>query len=225
VSDPLSTRRVAAVLGFAGGSLGVFAGLVQASAGPLIPQWTGAKDSPVALGALTVVLSGLAVLSAVRLGAVRRPTPGRHLAAAAGLAVPGALCFTTAGALWFPPGALLLAAAAGAVATGDRTGALIAANWTRVLVSALGGVELLMAAGAGPVATIAVGAVSGLALLAAPWVPDVRSALGLLVVGTLPFAALTWWTVVRPLLAVAALAIGLATMHARAHTPAEDTPC
>lgn len=94
-----------------------------------------------------------------------------------------------------------------------------------MLVSALGAVELLMAAGAGPVTTIAGGAVGGLALLAAPWVPDVRSALGLLIIGTLPFAALTWWTVVSPLLAVAALAIGLTTVHARDHTPAEDTSC
>lgn len=219
----MSTRRVAAVIGFAGGSLGVFAGLVQASAGPLIPQWTGAKDSPVALGALTVVLSGLAVLSAIRLGAVHRPTPGRHLAAAAGLALPGALCFTTAGALWYLPGALLLAAAAGAVATGDRTGQRIATSWTRVLVSALGGVELLMAAGAGPVTIIAVGAVGGLALVAAPWIPDARLALALLLLGTLPFAASTWWTVVSPLLAVVALAIGLATIHARDQTPVGES--
>lgn len=221
----MTTRRAAAVLGTVGGSLGVFAGLVQASAGPLIPQWTGAKDTPVALGALTVVLSGLAVLSAIRLGAVRPPTPGRHLAAAAGLAVPAALCFTTVGALWYLPGALLLVAAAGAVATADRTGERIAANWTRLLVSALGAVELLMAAGAGPMSTIAVGAVGGLALLAAPWVPDVRLALGLLIIGTLPFAALTWWSVVSPLLAVTALAIGLATIHARDHTPAAAAPC
>lgn len=216
----MSTRRVAAVLGIAGGSLGVFAGLVQASAGPLIPPWTGDKDSPVALGALTVVLSGLAVLCAVRLGAVRPPTPGRHLAAAAGLAVPGALCFTTAGALWYLPGALLLVAAAGAVATAEHIGERIAANWTRVLVSALGAVELLMAAGAAPVATIVVGAAGGLALTVAPWAPETRLALGLLVLGTLPFAALTWWSVVSPLLAVAALAIGLATIRA----PVEGGP-
>ena len=220
----MNARRVAAVLGFAGGSLGVFAGLVQASVGSLVPQWTGAKDSPVALGALTVVLSGLAVLSAVRLGAVHRPTPGRHLAAAAGLAVPGALCFTTAGALWYLPGALLLVAAAGAVATGDRLGERIAANWTRLLVSALGGVELLMAAGAGPVAIIAVGAVGGLALVAAPWMRDARLALALLVLGTLPFAASTWWTGVSPLLAVTALAIGLTAIHARHRTPAASRP-
>lgn len=216
------TRRVAAVLGMVGGSLGVFAGLVQASAGPLIPQWTGAKDSPVALGALTVVLSGLAVLSAIRLGAARPPTPGRHLAAAAGLAVPGALCFTTVGALWYLPGALLLVAAASAVATGERVGRRIAESWTRMLVSALGAVELLMAAGAGPATTISVGAAGGLALLAAPWVPDTRLALGLLLVGTLPFAVLTWWSVVSPLLAVLALTLGLKVLHAR---PVERFPC
>lgn len=200
----------------------MLAGLVQASVGPLIPQWTGNKDSPVALGALTVVLSALAVLCAVRLAAVRPLPAGAHLTAAIGLLVPGALCFSTVGALWYLPGALLLVAAAGAVATGDRTGELIVENWTRVLVGALGGVELLMTAGAGPAATIAVGAVGGLALLVAPWMPDVRTALGLLIIGTLPFAALTWWTVVSPLLAVVALVLGLPAIHT--HHPAAVAP-
>jgi hypothetical protein len=83
----------------------------------------------------------------------------------------------------------------------------------------------LTAAGAGPVATITVGAVGGLALAAARWVPDARPALGLLVIGTLPFAALTWWSVVSPVLAVAALAIGPATIHARDHTSRPETTC
>ena len=43
-----------------------------------------------------------------------------------------------------------------------------------MLVSALDAVELLMTAGAAPAATIAIGAVGGLALAAAPWVPDAR---------------------------------------------------
>lgn len=83
-------------------------------------------------------------------------------------------------------------------------------NWLRVLVSALGVFEILMAAGAGPGGTVAVGLVGGIALVAAPWWVSgpVRSAL--LLVGTVPFAALTWWSAATPLLAVVALTIGLA---------------
>jgi hypothetical protein len=39
-----------------------------------------------------------------------------------------------------------------------------------------------------------------------------------LVAATLPFAALTWWTIVTPMLSVVALAIGLAGITTRSAT-------
>lgn len=210
-----SRRRVAATLGVTGGALGALAGVVQATLGTRIPEWTGDKASPVALGLLTILASGIALLAAVRL---RGPlSPARRLAAAAGLLMPGGLCFTTVGAMWYLPGTLLLLAGVVAVSAGDRyrTRELVMTNWFRILVSVLGAFELLMAVSAGPWPTIAVGVVGGLALVAAPWLSAARPALVLLVIGTLPFAVLTWWSLAGPLLAVLALAIGLPMLRGR----------
>lgn len=92
------------------------------------------------------------------------------------------------------------------------------ANWLRTLISVLGAFELLMAVSAGPPVTIAVGVAGGLVLMAAPWmpapgVPALRLRAVLLVVGTLPFAILTWWSLASPLLAVLAFIIGLAALR------------
>lgn len=207
----LRLQHRAGTLGLIGASLGLLAGAVQAAAGSRIPQWSGDKASPVSLGLLTVLLSGVGLLAAIALrsGAVR--APGVRLSAAAGLLVPGLLCVTTVGVMWYLPGALLIGAAAYAVAGGEPvvTRRALAAVWPRVLVSALGTFELMLAVGAGPWPTIVVGLVGGLALAGAPWVPGVWLSLALLIVGTLPFAAITWWALVGPLIAVLALAIGL----------------
>lgn len=213
----LRRQRLAGLFGLSGASLGLLAGVVQASVGSRIPQWSGDKASPLALGLLTVLLSSIGLLAgtALRSGTVRGP--GLRLAAAAGLLVPGALCFSTVGALWYVPGALLICAAAVAVSAGDPadTRRVLAADWPRVLLSALGTFELMLAAGAGPWPTIVVGLLGGLALATAPWVPDVRLGLALLIGGTLPFAAISWWTLVGPLIAVLALAIGLPVLASR----------
>ncbi len=56
-------------------------------------------------------------------------------------------------------------------------------------------------------------AAGGLAVAAAPWVsrrtPELAAAL--LLAGSVPFAAFTWWSIAAPLTAVLALAIGLPT--------------
>lgn len=217
--DPVTTRRlnqrIAAVVGTIGGALGILVGIIQATLGTRIPTWTGNKADPVALGILTVVLSAVSLLSALALRRQPSMTPGGRLAAAAGLLIPGSLCFSTGGALWYLPGALLFTGGVYAVIAGDarRTREAVASTWTHLLVSVLGAFLLLMAVTAGPTVTIAVGVVSGLALMAAPWLPTSQTRWALLLVGTVPFAILTWWSVATPVVAVVAVAIGLVTFR------------
>jgi hypothetical protein len=80
----------------------------------------------------------------------------------------------------------------------------------------LGGFELLMTAGAAPMLMI-VGAVGGIALITAAWLRSAPGALlvGLVVVGTVPFAALAWTAVVPVLLAVAAALIAVPVIRDR----------
>ncbi len=208
-------QQVAAALAVVGGSLGAAAGVTQAAVGSQIPGWTGNKGSPLALGLLTILLSGISLGCAALLRSASPLRPGRRVAAALGLLIPGGLCFSTVGALWYLPGLLLLSAAALVITAGEphETRASIGANLPRALVSLLGGFELLMAVSAGPVPTIAVGVLSGMALAAAPWAPAPGPRVVLLLLGTLPFAVVTWWSLASPLLAVLALAIGLATFR------------
>ncbi|HEY7103728.1 MAG TPA: hypothetical protein VH573_18975 [Mycobacteriales bacterium] len=208
-------RRWAARLGVAGGALGIAAGAVQATVGARIPEWTAAKQSPVALGLLTVGLSALAVLAAAR---QRDPALSvrARAACALGLAGPALLCLSTVGRLWYLPCVLLLAAAACAVDGWRRTAEAVARDWTRILLSALGGFEILMAAGAAP-AVLAVGVAGGLCLIAAAWLRPARRWVlpVLLVAGTVPFAALAWTALVPVLLAVAAAALAVPVLRAR----------
>ena len=97
-------------------------------------------------------------------------------------------------------------------------------RWVRTLVSVLGVFEVLMALRATPVLTV-VGVLGGLALLVGPWLLARARAVGLLLVGlgTVPFAALTWWTLVGPLLAVVALVLVATTLH-RAPVPVSARP-
>lgn len=89
------------------------------------------------------------------------------------------------------------------------------------LVSLLGAFEVLMALGAASATNRTVGIVGGIALAAAPWVAN-RSrgmALGLLVVGTLPFAVLAGISLVPAALAVLAwMLMGLLYVNQRRST-------
>lgn len=211
---------VAARLGLAGSALGLLAGLIQATAGSRIPEWTGAKLAPGSLGLLTVALSLLAGLAAARQD--RALTVGPRAACALGLLVPGLLCFSTVGRLWYLPGPLLVVAGILTVDSVRETAAAAARNWWRCLLGVLGATELLMAAGAAPV-TLTVGAVGGVALLVAATIVRTRRVLAaLLVVGTVPFAALAWTAVVPILLLL--LAAALAVPLIRSTGPVASRP-
>jgi hypothetical protein len=209
-------RRLAGTLGLTGGGLGIAAGIIQAVAGSRIPAWAGGKASPVPLGLLTIVLSAVALACGLGLLA-KRASPGRCAALAAGLVIPAGICFTTVGMLWYLPGTLLLAATVIAVLAGPPAGVVAAVrhNWLRVLVSVLGGYEILLAPGAGA-ATAVLGLTGGLVVIAAPWAGRRSPALGavLLAVGTMPFALVMWWSLIAPAAALLALAIGLPLMLA-----------
>ncbi len=206
-------HRLAAVLGGAGSVLGLVAGIVQAAAGSRIPEWTGAKAAPVALGLLTI---GMSALAGVAAAAQRNPrlTVRARAACALGLAGPALLCLSTVGRLWYLPAALLLVAAAASLDSWPDTAAAVAGDWPRVLLSALGGFEALMAAGAAPVPMI-IGGAGGIALITAAWLRTANRAalLGLVAVGTVPFAAVAWTAVVPVLLTLVAITVAMPLAH------------
>ncbi len=220
------TQSLAARLGLLGGALGMVAGIVQAAVGDRIPDWSGAKSNPVGLGLLTVLLSVAAVVSAQALRGHEAATPPRRLTTAVGLFVPAALCFSTAGRLWFLPGILLVAAAVLAVGRPSGVRPVVARNWLRALLSILGGFELLMAVSAAPTVTVVIGILGGLALVAAPWAPGhLTLRLSLLLLGTLPFMFLTWSSIATPLLTIVAAGIGAVLLRpGRAVTSGRPVP-
>ena len=219
----MTRGRVAAGLGTAGALLLGVAGLVQATLGAVIPDWTGDKLAPVGLGLLTVGLAALALVAARR---VRLPglPPGLRAAWALGLAGPGLLCLSTVGVLAWVPAALLVAAAALAVAGGARESArAVAAHWPQVLLSALGLGQLLMAAAAPPWLTV-IGAVSGVALVLAAWLPArIGVLVALVLLGTAPLAIVGWFALVPPLVAVVALPIAAAVLRSRPTATVSNT--
>jgi len=210
--------RVAARTGTAGAVLLGAAGLVQATLGAVIPDWTGAKLAPVGLGLLTVGLAGVALVAARRFRT--ELSPGPRAAWALASAGPGLLCLSTVGVLAWAPAVLLVAAAVLAVADGPGDSArAVAAHWPQVLLSALGGFQLLMAAAAAPW-VMAVGAVSGTALVLAAWLPA-RPAVrvGLVLLGTVPLAVVGWYALVPLLVAAVALPIATAVLRPQATEP------
>jgi len=206
--------NVAGRLAMVGGGLGIVAGVVQVTIGSRIPEWSGNKDRPVALGLLTVALAVSVVVAARALPAAT-PASGDAMLPVTALwfAVVAGVCVTTVGRLWALPGVLLLTAAGVTLAAcgwpAFRTA--IAGNWLRGLLGLLGACELLMAVSAAPAITVAAGLVAAGGLVAAAVeAGSVRRPMAAaLIVATVPFAVLTWWTVVTPLVSVAALVIGL----------------
>jgi hypothetical protein len=104
---------------------------------------------------------------------------------------------------------------------GHQTLVVVGSIWPHLLVSLLGAFEILMAVSAGGPVTIAVGVIGGAALLAAPWPRQLTLRLALLVIGTVPFAVLTWWSVASLVLAVLALTIGITTLRRDFRVPLE----
>jgi hypothetical protein len=214
----VNRTRAAARLGTAGALLLGAAGFVQITLGAVIPDWTGDKLAPVGLGLLTVGLAALALVAARRF--LRADlSPGPRAAWALALVGPGLLCLTTVGVLAWAPAALLVAAGALAVADGARESArAVVAHWPQVLLSVLGGCQLLMAAAAPPW-LMAVGAVSGTALVLAAWLPARTGVLvALVLLGTAPLAIAGWFALVPVLVAVVALPIAATILRARPTT-------
>lgn len=118
-------------------------------------------------------------------------------------------------------GPLLLLGAALCVGSWGEAAVVMHRNWSQVLLAALGGCELVMAAGAAPVVMV-VGAVGGAALIMAASVAGHRRSLaaGLMMLGTAPFAALAWTALVPVLvlLLVAALAAPVLSAPERGET-------
>jgi uncharacterized membrane protein YhaH (DUF805 family) len=215
----MAPQRLVTQLGLVGAGLGVIAGVVQASIGGQIPDWTGNKGSSVALGVLTVLLSLLALGCTLGLARRRAHTTGNRLASVIGVLIPAGLCFSTVGRLWWVPGLLLLGSAglALAAAPGRDYVRVIRVHWPAGLLGVLGAAELLMAVSAPPIAAV-IGVVGGLALIAAPWLILHSRSMSwlLLVIGAVLFTALTYWAVVPDLLAVLALLIGVPLVIRRA---------
>jgi hypothetical protein len=213
--DRQKLSTMAGRLATIGGTIAIIAGVTQATIGSRIPDWTGNKHQPVALGLLTIAL-GASILAAARaLRAETAPGDETLTAITLWLALVAAVCSTTVGRLWAIPGAFLVTAAGVTLAAcgWPRFLSVVAARWLRGLLGVLGAFELLMAVSAASAVAMAAGVLAGCVLIAAAIVtrPGSKSMIALLVAATVPFAALTWWTVVTPLLTVVAFAIGLAT--------------
>ena len=100
--------RIAVGLGVVGGMFGLAAGLTELTAGPSIRSWVGDKEDTTRLGLATIALAAIALTAAIVLAREPDTSPTRRLTLATGLLLPGVVCFTTAGRLWYLPGALLV---------------------------------------------------------------------------------------------------------------------
>lgn len=202
-------RRTLLTLGAIAALLGVAAGAAELAAGTV--GWAGNKNDPATLGWVTIGL-GVAVGAACALAA-RSRRPEAQLISSAILLSIGVLGLTTAGLAWVPAAATSFAALVVLLQGRDadqKWSALIRAHWMPALVTVLCTIYLMF--GIVDLADLGVvGIIGAVAVVAALWVRN-RSRVGaaaLLVVGGVPFAAMTAWTVVMPLTAVSMLAIGL----------------
>jgi hypothetical protein len=210
----LTLTRLGTYLAALGASLGVVAGVAELVLGPHIRSWVGDKQDTTRLGLATIALSAIALLAAVT--SLRRSdaSPGTRLLIAVGLIVPAAICFTTVGRAWYLPGALLVVAAA-TVAADLREDAhavveTIGRSWLAALTFVLGAFYIFLGATAlGVAGTLGIiGGVVILALVATSARIPLRVGQIALVAAALPFALLTWWSVVTPLLGMLVVAIG-----------------
>jgi hypothetical protein len=214
---------VAVALGAIGAGLGAIAGLVQLAVGPEIREWVGDKQDTTRLGLTTLLLSLVALGAAAFLW--RRPAASgtARLLAAAGLLIPAAVCFTTVGRLWYVPGALLIIAGllvlVGIRGEGGEVRRSLGRHWLAGLTVVLAVYYVFLGAVAlGPAGALGIlgGLLIAIALIAATR-GSAHLGAALLVLGALPFALATWWSVVTPLLAILVLVIGgLAVAQERA---------
>ena len=206
--------HLASRLALAGAVLGMLAGLLELTVGASVRDWVGDKQDTTRLGLTTIALSAVALTAAI---ALRRPRDGGRVAIALALILPGIICFTTVGRLWYLPGALLLAAGA-LVLTGTRQPEFAATlderRWLAGLLVACGGYYVFLGATALGFAG-GLGILGGVLIWAAARIAARRSriAAALLLAGALPFAAATWWSGITPLIAVLAIVIGFGVIR------------
>jgi hypothetical protein len=206
-------------LGLAGGALGVVAGVLELAIGPDIRSWVGGKQDPTRLGVVTLVLSAIALGAALWLRRTGRPPPSAVLAAAAALLVPGLVCFTTVGRLWYLPGPLLILAGLGVLAWGGHSrGALLddlRHRWLGILTAFLAVLYILLGVtelGLVGALAIAGGVVILGAVLAGARLAGTARA-SMIVAGALPFALAGWWSIVAPLAGLLLAGIALAALR------------
>jgi hypothetical protein len=198
--------RAAVRIGRLGALCGLVAGTIEVVVGGSIRAWIGDKNDPGRLGLVTLTIAAVALVATSLLRASDRPE--RRALLVVGIALPALLGFTTVGRLWYLPGPLLLVAAALAASALRGRGRAVAGalerSATRIFASvlALAYVALGLAAlGVGGVLGIAGGLAALLVLQgAARWSRVTISVLA--AVSVLPFAVVTWWSVVTPLAAV-----------------------
>ena len=210
--------RTAGGLALVGATLGIVAGLVDVAVGASIRDWVGNKLDTTTLGVATLILSGVSLAAAVEWHRPGGRAGGRRFATALAFLLPAGVCFTTIGRLWYLPGLLLLAAGVLVLVASSRdelVGAVDQRRWLSGLVAVLGGYYVFLGADALPKAIGMLGILGGLAIWAALLATrrSHRAALGLLAAGTLPFAIVTWWSVVTPLIAILILALGPAAIR------------
>lgn len=216
-------------LAFAGASLGIVVGLIELTVGPSMLDWVGNKQDTTRLGLTTAVLSAIALAAAFALGQDRGETNGRRVAISAALLIPALVCFTTVGRLWYLPGLLLLAAGGIVLATTPRrefAAALDERHWRIGLIVLCGFYYVFLGATALGV-TGFLGIFGGLLICAAALAPlrSTSVAYGLLIVGALPFAVATWWSVITPVVAVMVIVLGHgAYRHGHEAAPDRDEP-
>lgn len=200
--------RTVARTGLVAGLLGASAGIAEVSAGTV--SWAGNKNDPTTLGLVTIALG--VVIAAASMLAVRSRRPGGHLGAASTLLACGLIGLTTAGLAWLPAGiaavaAFILVLRRPRASRAWRT-ALIA-NWAPTLVAVLALIYLAF----GIVARSGVGLVgiAGAALACGALAVHRQRAIAgaALVLGAVPFAVATGWTLVIPFTAVLMVSIGL----------------
>jgi hypothetical protein len=206
--------QFASRIGGIGALLGMAAGAAVAARGNDLADGNGGKQDPTPLGLLTVALSvcaAAACLNQARTGETGIG-PGRRAAVAGGQLVPALICFTTVGRLWWGPGVLLLTAAGLTISSAPAAVArAVRGRWPAVLLGFLAALVVLVASTAS-LALLALAVAGGALVAASSWVRPRRPrwAAAMVLLGVLPFAVLTWWSLVTPVLAVLMLVAGWA---------------
>lgn len=179
--------------------------------------WVGDKQDTTRLGVTTIVLGAVALAAALAVHRTFRGRPANRLAIAFGLALPALVCFTTVGRLWYVPGALLLGSGA-LVLAGSRRSELTAVlderRWRSGLLVMCGAYDVFLGTALGTTGLL--GVLGGALIWGAAGTARRSPALAYaLLAGALPFASVTWWSVVAPLVAVLAVTLGVGLIRSQ----------